>query len=105
MVQEAPERQPGGDRIDVREAREVADDRADGRPAPAPRGEDVTREGLAAHLARAFACELQHLPVEQEEAGQTKLVDQGELLAQTLACARVCASPVPMGERLVADSC
>ena len=36
LVEEAPEQQLVGDRVDVREAREVADDRGHRRPAPAP---------------------------------------------------------------------
>src|SRR5262245_60540778 len=38
----------------------------------------------AAHLSGDIACELEHLPVEEEKAREAELGDQGELLAQAL---------------------
>ena len=71
--------------IDVREAGEVADDRADrAPPAAAGREKGAWRIG-AAHLARALARELEHLVVEEEEPGEPELVDQRELVVEASA--------------------
>ena len=43
LVQEAPQEQLVADRVDVREAGQVADDRADARAAPAPRRQQAAR--------------------------------------------------------------
>ena len=67
-VQEAAEREVGADRVDVREPGQVADDRADRRAPPAARRERMPGRARAAHFDRDLACELEHLPVEQEEA-------------------------------------
>ena len=42
----------------------------------------MPRTARPAHLERTLACELEHLPVEQEEAGEPELVDQLELLVE-----------------------
>ena len=81
-VQEAPERKVRGDRVDVREARQVADERADRAPAPASRGQRVPRRVAAAHLARHVCCELEHLPVEQEEPCEPEVGDQRQLFLE-----------------------
>ena len=81
-VQEAAEREVRRDRIDVREPGQVADDRADGAAAPAPRRQRAPRRVAPPHLVRALARELEHLPVEEEEAGEPELVDQRQLLPQ-----------------------
>ena len=47
LVEEAPEQQLVGDRVDVREAREVADDRGHRRPAPAPGRQQRARRGAS----------------------------------------------------------
>ena len=78
-VQEAAEREPGVHRIDVREPGQVADDRADRAPPPAPRRQQVARRAGAAHLGSHVARQLQHLPVEKEEAGEAELGDQRQL--------------------------
>ena len=78
-VQEAPERELVRDGIDVREAGEVADDRADRAAAPAARRQEAPRRVVPAHLARALARELEHLVVEEEEPGEPELVDEREL--------------------------
>ncbi len=88
-VEEAPERELVRDRIDVREAREVADDRADGASAPAARWEKSAWGIGAAHLARALPCDLEHLVVEEEEPGEAELVDERELALQ--ASERLCS--------------
>ena len=79
-VEEAPEREPRRDRIDVREPGEVADDRADGAAAPTTRRQCRTRRVAAAHLDRQLPRQLEHLPVQQEEPGQAELVDQLQFL-------------------------
>ncbi len=78
-VQEAPEREVVRDGVDVREAGEVADDRAHRAASPAPRRQEPSRRLGAAHLECALARELQHLVVEEEEPGEAELVDQREL--------------------------
>ena len=87
-VEEAAEREVVRDRVDVREAGQVADDRADRGAAPAPRRQDVPQRVRAAHLERDLARELEHLAVEQEEAGEAELVDQRELLVEPRATRR-----------------
>ena len=82
VVQETPERETCGDRVDVREAGQVADDRADRAAAPAAGREHVARRVVAAHLARAVGGELEHLVVEQEEAGEPQPVDERELVVE-----------------------
>ena len=79
VVEEPPERELVRDRIDVRETRQVADDRADRAAAAAAGRQEATGRIAAAHLQGAFPRQLEHLPVEQEETGQLELVDQGEL--------------------------
>ena len=89
VVEEAAERELRLDRVDVREAGQVADDRADARPAAAARRQRVARRAGAAHLEGALARELEHLPVEEEEAGEPEARDQRELLVEALR-ARAC---------------
>ena len=84
-VQEASEREVVRDRVDVREAGEVADDRADRAPPPATRWQEAPRRVRPAHLARAFARDLEHLVVQEEEAGEAELVDQLQLVLQATA--------------------
>ena len=84
-VEEAAEREVGRDRIDVREAGQVADDRADGAAAAAAGRQ---RRAAASRAPRTssgdLARELEHLPVQQEEAGEAELADQRELLVEPL---------------------
>ena len=86
-VEEAAEREVVRDRIDVREPGQVADERADRGAAPAAGRQDVPHRAGAAHLERDLARELEHLPVEEEEAGEAELVDQRKLLFEP-RCAR-----------------
>src|SRR6266542_1855309 len=81
-VEEAAEREVVLDRVDVREAGQVADERADGRPASAAGRQYVPHRAGPAHLEGDLARELEHFPVEQEETGEPELVDQHELLVQ-----------------------
>ena len=89
-VEEAAEREVVRDRVDVREAGQVADERADRGAAPAPRRQDVAHRAGAAHLERDLARELEHLPVEEEEAGEAELVDQRELLLEPAGARAAC---------------
>jgi len=43
----------------------------------------------AAHLQRALACELEHVPMQEEEARETELVDELQLVLEP--CARLAA--------------
>ena len=84
LVEEAPERQPPGDRIDVREARQVADDRADARATAATGRQHVARRIGTAQLAGHDPGQLQNFLVKQEEAGQPVTPDQGQLGVESL---------------------
>jgi hypothetical protein len=81
-VEEAAEREPRRHRVDVREPGQVANDRADGAAATATRRQRRARRVAAAHLDRQLPRQLEHLPVEEEEAGQAELVDQLQLLVE-----------------------
>ena len=106
VVDEAAERQTGCDGIDVREARQVADDRADARAAAAARRQHVAGAAGAAYLERALAGQLEHLPVEQEEPRQPEPGDQPQLVLQPLVRTPLVAVRVrvALGERVLADA-
>ena len=82
LVEEAPEEQLVGHRVDVREAGEVADDRGHRRPAPAARRQQRPHRRRPAHLHRHLARQLQQVAVQQEEAGQAQRVDHPQLLLE-----------------------
>ena len=83
LVEKAPDQQLVGDRVDVREPGQEADDRGDARAA-APPGRQQRPGALgAAHLHRHLARQLEHVVVQQEEAGQAQRVDDPHLLLQT----------------------
>ena len=88
LVEEAAEREVVLDRVDVREAGQVADDRADRAPAPAPGRQEHPRRVPTAHLECALARELEHLVVEEEEAREPESPDQRELALEAGACSR-----------------
>src|SRR5215216_5603630 len=92
-IDEAPKGKAGVDGIDVREPRQVADDRADGAAAASTRRERVAWRVAAPDLVGDVPRELEHLVVEQEEACEAELVDQLQLFVE--ASAR--AAPVPVG--------
>ena len=100
-----PSDRPGLHRVDVREAGQVADDRADRAPAAAARRKDVARDRAAANLERALPRQLEHLPVQEEEAGEAELADQLQLLVEPLARAALVpvGVAVPLLEGAVAD--
>jgi hypothetical protein len=86
-VQEAPERELVRDGIDVREPREVADDRPDRTSPPTSRRQEATGRVAPPHLVRALARDLEHLVVEQEEPGEPELLDELELALEASTCA------------------
>ncbi len=82
LVQEPADQQVVGDRVDVRQAGQEADDRGDARTAaPAGRQQAADAAGTA-HLERHLAGQLEHVVVEQEEPGQTEPLDDPKLLLQ-----------------------
>ena len=82
LVQKAPDQQLIGDRIDVREAGQVADNRGHARAAAAPGRQQRPRAVWAAHLDRDLARQLEQIVVEQEEAGQPQRLDDPQLLKE-----------------------
>ena len=82
LVQEAAEEQLVGDRVDVREPGEVADDRRHARPTAAAGRQQAARRLRPAHLRRHLARQLEHVAVEQEEAGQAEVADHAQLLVE-----------------------
>src|SRR3989440_8764241 len=106
-VEETAERELCADRIDVREAGQVADQRADRRTAASARRQCVARRIAAAHLERAFARELEHVPVQEEESREPDLVDELQLFLeprQRLVAESV-ALRIPLLEGPVANVC
>src|SRR6478752_326164 len=106
VVEEAPEREVVRDRIDVREAGEVTDDRADRAAASPSRWQEAAGRVAATHLQGALAGEVEHLPVEQEEPRQVEVVDQRELALEAIARPReqpLVAWWIAVGEGVVAD--
>ena len=92
-------------RVDVGEAGQVADDRADAGAAAAAGRQHGARRGRAAHLARDLAGQLQQLVVEEEEAGEVEAADRRQLLLEPglgLAPARVAA--VALAEAVAAEA-
>ena len=80
LVQETPQCQAVLDGIDVREPGQVADQRGDGG-APPPPGRQQRPHGVrAADLDRDLTGKLEHLVMEQEEAGQPEPIDHLQLL-------------------------
>ena len=82
LVEEAPEEQLVRDRVDVREAGEVADDRGHRGAAPAAGRQQRARRVRPAHLDRDLARELQQVAVQEEEARQAERADHAQLLLQ-----------------------
>src|SRR5213078_4024663 len=79
LVEEAAEEQPAANRVDVGEAREVADDRADARATAPTRRQEHPRRVRPANLAGHRAAELEQVVMEQEEPRQTKLAGHPQL--------------------------
>ena len=92
LVQEAAEQQLVLDRVDVREAGEVADDRGHARAAPAPRREQPPRRLRPAHLEGHLARQLEQVAMQEEEARQPEVADHAQLLVEP---PRLLAPPPP----------
>ena len=105
LVEEAPEEELVGDRVDVREAGEVADDRGHRGAAAAARREQRAGGVRPADLDGDLARELEHVAVQEEEAGQAERVDHAQLLLEAwLRCLVVrAAGRVALLEALGAD--
>ena len=82
VVEEAAGEEAVGDRVDVGEAGEVADDRADAGAAAAARRQDRAGVVAAADLGGDVAGQLQQLAVEEEEAGEAEPADRPQLLPE-----------------------
>src|SRR5688572_8087365 len=91
IVQKTAEEQVVLERIDVREADQVADDRADRRSPPPPRRQvaELATGSIAADLDRYFPGHLEQIAVEQKEAGQIVERDDPQLLVESLPGRRV----------------
>src|SRR4051812_17099348 len=81
-VEETAKRQPGRNRIHVREPGEVADDRPDGAPSPPARRQEVAWRAPPAHLEGDLTRQLEHLPMKEEETREPELGDERELFSQ-----------------------
>src|SRR5207248_1378628 len=69
----------------MREPGQVADDRRHARTTPAPRRQESARGIRTAYRDRHLARQLEHVAVEQEEAGQAEPADDHELLVEPRA--------------------
>ena len=107
LVEEAPEQQPVLDRVDVRKAGEVADDRRHGRAAAAAGRQQRARRVGPADLDGDLAGELEHVAVQQEEARQPEAGDQAQLLVEARGGLRAQAplAGVALLEARGADAC
>ena len=92
--EETSERELVRDRVDVRETGEVTDDRAHRRATAATRREKRAWRVRPAHLARAFACDLEHLVVQEEEPRESEFLDERELAVESSASRR--GKPLPL---------
>src|SRR4029453_2102157 len=94
-VQEGAERAPCLDGVDVREAGQVADERADRAPAPPAGWQRMPRRVAPPHLARDIRGQLEYFPVEQKKSCQPEVADQRKLLVESctgFALPSVCAA-------------
>ncbi len=105
LVQEAADQQVVGDRIDVGQAGQEADDRRDARAATSPRRQQRTDAAGAANLERDLPGQLQQVVVKQEETRQGQALDDPKLLLQTGHGARAHRSRplVPVVQALLAQ--
>ncbi len=105
-VEKAAQREAGGDGVDVREPGEVADDGAHRGAAAPARRQGVTSGARAAQVERDLARQLEHLEVEEEEAGELEVGDQPQLFLQALVGSSLVAvrAGVALGERALADA-
>ena len=86
VVEEAVDREAVADRVDVRQANEVADQRGDRRPASSAWRQlsDAARTARAAHLLGDLDREPHHLEVDEEEPCQSVHLDHLELVLKAV---------------------
>ncbi len=82
LVQESPQEQPAAHGVDVGEAGEIADDRADTRPAAPAGWEESAHRIRPPDLRRHLARQLEDVVVEQQEPGQLQRANQPQLLLE-----------------------
>ena len=82
LVEEAAGVQARFDRVDVREAGQVADDRADAGAATAAGRHPGAGSVTSPHLRRHLAGQLQQVVVEEEEARELEVADRPQLLVE-----------------------
>ena len=105
LVEEAAGEEVGLDRVDVGEAGQVADDRADAGAAAAARRQHGARRLRPAHLGGDLARQLEQVAVEEEEAREVELADRRQLLLQSpLRLEQAGAAAVALAEEVVADT-
>ena len=74
LVEEAADQQLVGDRVDMRQPGQEADDRGHARAPAAPRRQQRPGRVRAAHLDRDLARQLEHVVVQQKEARPARAV-------------------------------
>ncbi len=82
VVEEAPQEQPGLDRVDMREAGQIADDRAHARAPASPGRQQVARRVGAADLGRDLPRQLEQVEVQEEEPREPEPADHPQLLLE-----------------------
>src|SRR5216684_1138758 len=83
LAQEPPDEEPGGDRIDVREAEQVAHDGGDGRAAAATRQQAALRPARAApHVGGDLAREVEQIVIDEKEPAEPVVLDQSQFLGE-----------------------
>ncbi len=83
LVQEPPDEEPGGDRINVREAEQVAHDGGDGRAAAATgKQADLRPPRAAPHVGGDFAREVEQIVIDQKEPAEPVVLDEPQLLGE-----------------------
>ena len=106
LVEEAPDEEPVVDRVDVREPDQVADDRGDrgATPAAGRQVRQAARDAGRAHVAGHLLRQLEHLVVDEEEAGEVVQLDQPQLLDELCLGLRALGRrPVALAEAFAAD--
>src|SRR6266699_3220660 len=83
LVQEPPDEKPGGDRIDVREAEQVAHDGGDRRAAAATGQQAALRPPRAApHVGGDLARQVEQIVIDEEEPAEPVVLDETQLLGE-----------------------
>ncbi len=83
VVEESPDQQLVGDRVDVRESGQVADDRGDARAATAARRQQRPGSVRPADLDGHLAGQLEQVVVKEEEPRQVERLDDPQLFVQS----------------------